>query len=558
MTTQNLNVSGQDMLLLDNSTSYFQNLGYTRTSNFQFVLKNLDPQNVPNWNATTTFKLQKQNHLIGNVDLQLTLQLPDASLLDIPYFFTNKLAFAMIDRVRFLVGSNLIQEIEGEWMDLENTLYRPAEMQYVDIVGDARKRPDVRNEPLTLTANQAAAFDQTTVSSDTLRGIYKTPRDDYYGRVEPYMLTTNTSNTVQGRAAAAPWSTTYTTLGANKAEVVPPPPAMPAFTGNKRIQLRNEMLSGYPAVSPANTSVLGTQICGNPATVTFTLPLGLFFSKHPSMYFPLMAIAASQDLTIEVRLRDIGELLQHWYKSNSDNNVSALPQYVQTCSPVAVSKSGFYPAVAPTIQTMQLVCHYIQLSASEADSLVAKPQHVRLFKQVQTLKNTLITMPGSYNGTTTSLYKDFVINLNFLHPVQTIWLTLRDPQDIANNEYFQYLGKSDDEARIVAWDLVINGSSRMPQKTDAQYTMTRLQPLFQNHPIRSFGSDEMAPVVSIDFALNGQSLNPSGHVNLSNAATQQLKLDVAALAGKTYRIDIYAVSLNWCSISGGSAKVVFN
>jgi hypothetical protein len=276
------------------------------------------------------------------------------------------------------------------------------------------------------------------------------------------------------------------------------------------------------------------------------------------MYFPLMASAASQDLTIEVRLNDIATLLQHWTKANSDNNVSALPQYVQTCSPLAVSRTGYYPAVVPAIQSMQLVCHYIQLSSPEADSLLNKAQHVRLFKQVQSLHNTLFTLPGSYDGTTTQLLKDYVINLNFLHPVQTIWLTLRDPLDIAQNERFRYMGKPDDEARIVAWDFVINGSSRMPQKTDAQYTMTRLQPLFQNHSVRSFGSDEMAPVVSIDFALNGQSSNPSGHINLSNAATQQLKLDIFGLAGKQYRVDIWAVGLNWCSISGGTAKVVFN
>ncbi|KAJ1637471.1 hypothetical protein T492DRAFT_859869, partial [Pavlovales sp. CCMP2436] len=75
----NLNVSGQDMLLLDNATSYFQNVGYTRTSNFQFKLKELDPQNVPKFGATTTFKVQKQDHLLGNLDLRMRVKLPDAS-----------------------------------------------------------------------------------------------------------------------------------------------------------------------------------------------------------------------------------------------------------------------------------------------------------------------------------------------------------------------------------------------------------------------------------------------------------------------------------------------
>jgi hypothetical protein len=106
MSTQNLNVSGADALLIDNSTSYFQHMGYARSSNFQFKLKQLDPQNVPKFGATTTFKIQKQDHLLGNVDLRLRLKLPDASTIGtVPHFFTNKVGYAMIDRIRFLVGS---------------------------------------------------------------------------------------------------------------------------------------------------------------------------------------------------------------------------------------------------------------------------------------------------------------------------------------------------------------------------------------------------------------------------------------------------------------------
>jgi hypothetical protein len=137
-------------------------------------------------------------------------------------------------------------------------------------------------------------------------------------------------------------------------------------------------------------------------------------------------------------------------------------------------------------------------------------------------------------------------------------VAIRDPDDIANNNYFRYIGKPDDDCRITAWDFVINGQSRMPQKTSADYSMLRMQAMFQNHPIRSYGSDEMSPILSIDFALNGQSSNPSGHINLSNAATQQLKLDFSGLSGKTYRVDIYCVGLNWVNISGGSARIVFN
>jgi hypothetical protein len=290
MSTQNLNVSGQDMLLLDNSTSYFQNLGYTRTSNFQFKLKQLDPQNVPRFGATTTFKIQKQDHLLGNVDLQLRLKLPDANdgaYGEVPHFLTNKFGLAMIERVRFLVGSNLIQEIDGEWLDLENTLYRSPEQQYVDIVGDARKRSDVQNHPLPISTNLSTAIDGAfAVSAD--RGLYvASEKDEYYGTVAPLMPRTKRDNTVQGRTRAAPWKLAGASVvaAASIPDLVPEPLAMPAYTGAKRVQHAHEAVVANRSTLAGATlskSVHGTEFLGNPQYVNVTVPLGLFFSKHPS------------------------------------------------------------------------------------------------------------------------------------------------------------------------------------------------------------------------------------------------------------------------------------
>jgi hypothetical protein len=336
---------------------------------------------------------------------------------------------------------------------------------------------------------------------------------------------------------------------------------MPAFTGNHHVQHQAESIATTVNTATPKVASWGAQYAGNPQTIEFVVPLGFFFTKHPSMYLPIAAIAASQDITIEVRLRDIASLMTHYHSlgdaGGAGTNVTAVQAYKMTAYPQSSTKANFYPSAFPEILDMQLWCHHIQLSASEADALAAKPQHVRLIKQVQSNLNTTITMPGTIDGSYTTLL-DKKFDLSFLHPCQTIWVAIRDPDDIANNNYFRYIGKPDDDCRITAWDFVINGQSRMPQKTSADYSMLRLQPMFQNHPVRSYGSDEQSPILSIDFALNGQSSNPSGHINLSNAATQQLKLDFSGLSGKTYRVDIYAVSLNWVNISGGSARITFN
>jgi hypothetical protein len=548
MSTQNLNVSGADALLIDNSTPYFQHMGYARSSNFQFKLKQLDPQNVPKFGATTTFKIQKQDHLLGNVDLRLRLKLPDASTIGaVQHFFTNKVGYAMIDRVRFLVGSNLIQEIEGEWLDVENKLYRNSEQQYVDIIGDARKRAELKKSPLKFTADQVLSFEGAT-TVDAPRQIYQAPTDEYFGSIEPVMPKTNAKSTVQGRACTAPWITDSPgTVETSYPEVLPDIPAMPAFTGAKHVVHQHDTIAAHVNDAADPDADWGSQFYGNPQYLDLTVPLGLFFSKHPSMYLPIMAIASSQHITIEVRLRDIASLLQHWHVAGSaagaGTNVSNDAAYKLLTAPVASSKATYWPSAFPEIEHMQLWCHHIQLSTHEAEALQLKPQHVRLVKQVQTLANTLVTMPAS-GSATHSEKKDFKIELAFLHPVQTIWVVVRDPDDIANNEYFRYLGKPDDDCRITAGDITINGSNRMTEKVEADYTLQRLIPLFHQHQKRSYGVDVHSPIFSIDFALNGQSHNPSGHINMAKWATQQLKLDFKGLQGKTYRIDVYAVALN--------------
>jgi hypothetical protein len=276
------------------------------------------------------------------------------------------------------------------------------------------------------------------------------------------------------------------------------------------------------------------------------------------MYLPVMAIAASQDLTIEIRLRDLPSLMQHWHVVSTAAGPSAttLDEYKLLKKPRASTKATFYPAAFPEISEVQLLCHYFQLSAAEADALQTKAQHVRLVRQIQSEKTTMITMPGTNDGSFTTKTEN--VTLSFLHPVATLWLVLRDPDDIANNEYFKYLGKPDDDIRITSWDLVINGQSRMPEKTDADYTMQRIIPLIHGHGKRSYGSDEQAPLVSIDFALNGQSHNPSGHLNMNNATNQSIRLELRGRAGKQYQLDVYAITLNWVNIQGGTAKVVFN
>ena len=47
-----INQGPQDALLYDNSKSYFTNVGYVRTSNFQVEYRKVQSQNSPAFNST--------------------------------------------------------------------------------------------------------------------------------------------------------------------------------------------------------------------------------------------------------------------------------------------------------------------------------------------------------------------------------------------------------------------------------------------------------------------------------------------------------------------------
>ena len=66
-----LNSGPQDALLYDNTRSYFTNVGYVRTSNFQMELRDIDPQNTASLGGTVNFVIPKAADLLGPCDLMV-------------------------------------------------------------------------------------------------------------------------------------------------------------------------------------------------------------------------------------------------------------------------------------------------------------------------------------------------------------------------------------------------------------------------------------------------------------------------------------------------------
>jgi len=330
---------------------------------------------------------------------------------------------------------------------------------------------------------------------------------------------------------------------------------MPAFTGIARKQLLNEIVD-LTGADPAHGQY-GTQLYGNPSTTQFIVPLSLFFTKHPSMYLPLAAVAGTQEIQIEIHLRPLETLLQYVHTLDTAYTASQTDydEFVIESKPKGVTATNGKSPAAISIESMQPYCQYVHLTEPEKQAIAAKPRHSRLFKQIQSMLNESVTMPAGSGYVTKT---DVKFDLSFLHPVQTLFLVLRDPDDISENSYFKYHGQPGDDIWITGWDLVLNGQSRMTDKMTHTYQTQRLAVQSFGAPHRSQGSTEFRKTLMINFALNPTALNPSGHINFSNVATQQLKLDFKGLAGKTYRLDIYAVGLNWIEFVNGSAMVAFN
>jgi hypothetical protein len=124
-----INTAPQDGLLIDNQKSYFTNVGYVRSSNFQMELRDVEPQNTANLGGTTTFIIPKAADLLGTIDLMVHFDKPTAanfsSLPDNTFVgWVESLGYAMIESLDFQVGSHSIEKVTGEDLNIMNELMR--------------------------------------------------------------------------------------------------------------------------------------------------------------------------------------------------------------------------------------------------------------------------------------------------------------------------------------------------------------------------------------------------------------------------------------------------
>ena len=133
-----INQGPQDALLYDNSRSYFTNVGYVRTSNFQTEYKEVESQNTAHLGTTVTYVIPKAADLLGPVDLRVKINAPSqpftganvAAAQQRAFLqWVDELGFAMIEKVTFTIGSVDIETIHGEHLQIKNELMTSDEMR---------------------------------------------------------------------------------------------------------------------------------------------------------------------------------------------------------------------------------------------------------------------------------------------------------------------------------------------------------------------------------------------------------------------------------------------
>ena len=433
-----INQGPQDALLYDNSRSYFTNVGYVRTSNFQMELRDVDSQNNAKLGSTVQFVIPKAADLLGPVDLVLTMKKATsgaaATSTNTHASWVKKFGFACIDQITFSVGSHDIEKITGDQLDIINELMRDDESRYTSIVGN-------------ISADHSGSTDLNIINAAT-------------------------------------------------------------YTARE-----------------------GTD---------FIVPLGLFFTKHPSQYFPLAAIAGCNDVRITIRFRQKNDLIY-----SSDVNTTGIPDIE--------AKN-----VDADIETAQLRCHYIHVTGPEASTLMNK-EHVRLLKlwhhdsKVVKDSDTKVSM-----------------DLSFLHPVSELIVVLRKNDDFLSGDedtrdFYTYKG------HMTKFQLTLNGQDRHPSLSsgiDKKYIQDRLMPMLHsntssNHSVPADSTLlDRKEIIVYPFSLNPEGSNPAGAVNFSKVSHAKLTVELgkdsagATMSGE-HTLDVYAVYYNWLQIKDGRALTSF-
>jgi hypothetical protein len=465
----------------------------------------------------------------------------------------DEIGYAMIERITFSVGSNDIEHITGEQLQIINELMRSDECRHGKTILKTGSAGFRRESKVRQTDGQRL---------DELGGklgvIYNAQAANGSGEAP---------NGTTGHTHADDPAVGGTLEGLGNIALNKSANGTAAIIADQNAIGRTRTLC-FAAAGVAVEALTSKSTCSKVAHIKcakkrIVVPLGLFFTKHPGQYFPLAAVAGCNDVRIQIKFRNDKELIRTVCQSKS--------------------VSGYMAGVTPGLkfgggtggETCKLRCHYVHVTGPEATTLMNK-EHVRLLKLFSHNSSIMTQAPGS---------SDFAMDLSFLHPVVCLLITIRDNALVnathgsipatfnldtaeANKGFFDYHGSGntppqlahsfDDGTNKGAYTkkclvesirLNVNGqdrhSSLAAKGIDRQYLLDRIMPLMFSNTSTSY-EDCLGAGGSLDyfssgpsfipferlaaqldrkeiycfpFAINPEAHNPSGALNFSKIST---------------------------------------
>ncbi len=577
-----INQGPQDALLFDNTRSYFTNVGYVRTSNFQMELRDVDPQNAAHLGSTVNFVIPKAADLLGPCDLIVEFnkakmgsgqQPPDGSY----WGWVDSLGHAMLEKITFSVGPHEVEVLTGEHLNIINELMRSDTQRY-----------GFKN--ILKTGRPLVTSDIPDDSGSTTVNVYAETDTDQnaYDRIIAYGGSSG-GTAKEGKRLVIPLGLFFM---AHPSKYFP----LAAIAGVNEIRIslkfrpEKELLMAHSRYKAVDGKLIGV------ATATaaqITAALGATTSAVPT------------DAALNTIVWDNGN---------------------------AIKKAS-------------LRCHYVHVTGPEATALMNQ-EHVYLMKlmhqnHVYTRKSFSCKAVDS-NGV--GNLDKFEVDLSFLHPVSELIITIRKVDEMgadtsnavgigtggkaakntaAVKNYFAYQGGNRDpnmeswpnmlettsttastptRFKTTNFKLTLNGQSRHLDGSgiDRDYLMDRLMPMLHSNtdtcienvarsviPFGGLGQDGLGgkkvsrvkdweafarckdrkEIYVMPFSLAPEGANPSGSVNFSKVSHARLEVGLDCIAdsqtGSTavtedLQIDVYGVYYNWLAIKDGRALTSFS
>ena len=576
-----LNQGPQDALLYDNTRSYFTNVGYVRTSNFQIEYRDVDAQNQAQLGTTVQYVIPKAADLLGPVDLVCELDCESKTSADTTKVsaakdlawaaWVDEVGFAMIEKVTFSVGSNDIETVTGEQMQLINEL--------------------MKSDETRLGANHVLKTGQIPFSTaENKPESYSGEAGDSHNKKVMAELGVSKSRAPTTRSGLVYGGGTLKTHELTDTTNVDTNVTVPIDLSDENTEYSRVIRAVSGGFNRGKVAGAGSMVYTGRKRLI--VPLGLFFTKHPSQYFPLAAVAGCNDVRISIKFRSHQNLIQMF--NNTTKAFDKMPEF---------TGGGFFSAGC------KLRCHYVHVTGPEATILMNK-EHVRLLKLWHTPNHKIVHDLGSETN----------MDLSFLHPVTTLIITLRRNEEIDNSSsssgstnagygpgtypgtaqampnsvakgYFNYhgdgvaprQGKPGVSVELEHISLTINGQERHPslgKGIETYYLKNRLMPMLHsntsdvertklmlagNHGHKQLHAEEALNgaknIFVFPFSLAPEGTNPSGAVNFSKVSHAKLNLKWKNPVGwgtsDNMRIDVHAIYYNWLQIKDGRALLSF-